>query len=381
MDNIAQLGIKVDSSSIKQATNELSKLTNQSGKTEQSTTNLTSVFSKVNIAIIATSASLSSLAKHGIEYSNTIEKLTNGLITLNVMTSKNIDSNGKALTLEEKYNLARIESLDIMTKLNAINIETPHTLEQTVQIYKSMYTTMRSVNVSTEQMIDITKKLSIAAGSNGIEFQQLLAGIDGLATGTVEVSSELGRFLKSIGLTNESLKKSSNIYETINSKLKDVKGIESYDTAISNLTNSFDQLTGTLVQPFFEDIKSSINGLSKQFDTLKNIVKEIYPDDHLYTIMGADMFLTLDRWKNPKIIFEKSSIITIPRDDENKSELEKFYKNVLKPMGADAVILPNPVISVSSTFIRDNLDEFDLISGMLDKSVYDYIIKNNLYRK
>lgn len=83
--------------------------------------------------------------------------------------------------------------------------------------------------------------------------------------------------------------------------------------------------------------------------------------------MGADMFLTLDRWKNPKIIFEKSSIITIPRDDENKSELKKFYKNVLKPMGADAVILPNPVISVSSTFIRDNLDEFDLISGMLDK--------------
>ena len=40
MDNIAQLGIKVDSSSIKQATNELSKLTNQSGKTEQSRTNI-----------------------------------------------------------------------------------------------------------------------------------------------------------------------------------------------------------------------------------------------------------------------------------------------------------------------------------------------------
>ena len=96
--------------------------------------------------------------------------------------------------------------------------------------------------------------------------------------------------------------------------------------------------------------------------------------------MGADMFLTLDRWKNPKIIFEKSSIITIPRDDGNKSELEKFYKNVLKPMGADAVILPNPVISVSSTFIRDNLDEFDLISGMLDKSVYDYIIKRKKTR-
>lgn len=128
------------------------------------------------------------------------------------------------------------------------------------------------------------------------------------------------------------------------------------------------------------DIEIKRQGKSYTYETVTQL-KEIYPDDHLYTIMGADMFLTLDRWKKPKIIFEKSSIITIPRDDENKSELEKFYKNVLKPMGADAVILPNPVISVSSTFIRDNLDEFDLISGMLDKSVYDYIIKNNLYRK
>lgn len=131
---------------------------------------------------------------------------------------------------------------------------------------------------------------------------------------------------------------------------------------------------------FVSDIEIKRQGKSYTYETVTQL-KEIYPDDHLYTIMGADMFLTLDRWKNPKIIFEKSSIITIPRDDENKYELEKFYKNVLKPMGADAVILPNPVISVSSTFIRDNLDEFDLISGMLDKSVYDYIIKNNLYRK
>ena len=52
MDNIAQLGIKVDSSSIKQATNELSKLTNQSGKTEKSTNALTSGFLNLKNAVI-----------------------------------------------------------------------------------------------------------------------------------------------------------------------------------------------------------------------------------------------------------------------------------------------------------------------------------------
>lgn len=131
---------------------------------------------------------------------------------------------------------------------------------------------------------------------------------------------------------------------------------------------------------FVSDIEIKRQGKSYTYETLTQL-KEIYPDDHLYTIMGADMFLTLDRWKNPKIIFEKSSIITIPRDEENKLELENFYNNVLKAMGASSVILPNPVMSVSSTFIRENLDNFNLISDMLDKGVYDYIIKNNLYRK
>ena len=128
------------------------------------------------------------------------------------------------------------------------------------------------------------------------------------------------------------------------------------------------------------DIEIKRQGKSYTYETLTQL-KEIYPDDHLYTIMGADMFLTLNRWKNPEIIFEKSSIITIPRDEENKHELENFYNKVLKAMGASSVILPNPVMSVSSTFIRENLDNFNLISDILDKGVYDYIIKNNLYRK
>lgn len=131
---------------------------------------------------------------------------------------------------------------------------------------------------------------------------------------------------------------------------------------------------------FVSDIEIKRQGKSYTYETLTQL-KEIYPDDHLYTIMGADMFLTLNRWKNPEIIFEKSSIITIPRDEENKLELENFYNNVLKAMGASSIILPNPVMSVSSTFIRENLDNFNLISDMLDKGVYDYIIKNNLYRK
>lgn len=276
MENIAQLGIKVDSTGIKQATNELSKLSGQSGKTEQSTTNLSGAFSKANIGIAAVGAGLSYLTKQGIAYNATIEKLTNGLTTLNALTSSNVDNFGKQLSIQDKYNIASRESIETIAQLNKINLETPHTLNETVQIYKSMYSSMKNVGVSSEQMIDLTKKLSIAAGSSGIEFQQLLAGIDGLATGTVETGSELGRFLKSMGLGNEVLKQSTNIYETLNSKFKDVQGIIGYEEEISNLENSFDQLTGALVEPFFDDVKRGIHGLSSMFNDLTQSVTIFY---------------------------------------------------------------------------------------------------------
>lgn len=275
-DNISSLKISVDSSEVKKATNDLSNLTGVSGKTEKSTTSLIGGFTKLQAGALAAAAAVGALTKAGIDYNAQIEKLTNGLTTLNVLTSKNVDSNGKAITLEQKYNLARRESIETMQKLNAINLETPHTLDQTVQIYKAMYTSMKTVGVSSEEMIDLTKKLSIAAGSSGIEFQQLLSGIDGLATGTVEVSSELGRFLKSIGLTNEELKKSSNIYETINNKVKDVKGIIGYEEAVSNLSNSFEQLTGALVEPFFDNVKDGITGLAGMFNDLTKSVTLFY---------------------------------------------------------------------------------------------------------
>ncbi len=128
------------------------------------------------------------------------------------------------------------------------------------------------------------------------------------------------------------------------------------------------------------DIEIKRQGTSYTFETL-NSLKEIYPDDELYLIMGADMFLTLDKWKNPESIFANAFITAIPRNDSDKDELESYYNAVIKDMGARAVILPNNVQTVSSTFIRENIGEYNTISDLIDKKVYEYIISNNLYRK
>lgn len=128
------------------------------------------------------------------------------------------------------------------------------------------------------------------------------------------------------------------------------------------------------------DIEIKRKGKSYTYETLISL-KEIYPDDTLYFITGADMFLTLEKWKNPEIIFEKAIIAAVPRNSSDSEILNSHYQEFLKPLGAKACILDEPVLSVSSTFIRENIDNYDLIKSLIDRNVYEYIVKNNLYRE
>lgn len=128
------------------------------------------------------------------------------------------------------------------------------------------------------------------------------------------------------------------------------------------------------------DIEIKRGGKSYTYQTI-TLLKKLYPDDTLYLLVGADMFLTLDKWKEPEIIFKNASIAAVPRDNMNRVSLNNYYNSVLSDMGAKAIILPQPVQQVSSTFIRENIENCELISSLIDKNVLNYIVKNNLYRK
>lgn len=138
--------------------------------------------------------------------------------------------------------------------------------------------------------------------------------------------------------------------------------------------------TESLSNYIVSDIEIKRKGKSYTYQTL-TALNEIYPEDTFYLIMGADMFLSLDKWKNPEIIFEKAIIVAVPRNESDKDDLSVYYNSVIINVGAKAVILDEPVMQVSSTYIRDNIDNCNLIESLVDRNVYDYIVKNNLYRK
>ncbi|MCH5298237.1 MAG: nicotinate (nicotinamide) nucleotide adenylyltransferase [Ruminococcus sp.] len=124
------------------------------------------------------------------------------------------------------------------------------------------------------------------------------------------------------------------------------------------------------------DMEIKRQGNSYTYLTL-NSLKEIYPYDDLFMIVGADMFLTLQNWKNPQEIFKSASVIAVPRECES-DELYNHGQR-LKQMGCNSYIMSHKVMDVSSTQIREKLNNNENVDEFLDTKVFEYIKKCHLY--
>ena len=209
-------------------------------------------------------AAVRSMISAGFDYAAQMELSKAGLSALSLAIQD------KNIPLTIRMNEATKESIVVMKALQEINANTPHTLDQTNQIYKAMYVSMKNVGASSQEIIDVTQRLSVASGAAGIEFNSLLAGVDGLASGTVMANSDLGRFLGSLGLTNEALKSSTDVVKLLNETLADFKAIDTITTATSNLANEWGKLSDSVTQDIFLGAKDGMNEMSKLMKTMSD---------------------------------------------------------------------------------------------------------------
>jgi nicotinate-nucleotide adenylyltransferase len=126
-------------------------------------------------------------------------------------------------------------------------------------------------------------------------------------------------------------------------------------------------------------------------DTVRRFHRD-HPGDHLFFIVGADQFLELPTWKSYEALLDSCDFIIASRPGFKLDALrlvippEKLSRN--PPPDAQtislrktAVHLLNTVSShVSSTEIRDRLDERKTIHGLVPKPVEEYIQGQALYR-
>lgn len=330
---------------------------------------------------------LGDITRNGIEVNRGFQKLTNSLTISSAAMISNNDIYGNAISVQDKYRLAQIEASKATELLQKANINTPHSMKETVQIYDAMYIGMKKVGATTSDMVEITEKLSIAVG-NKIEFGAFLSAMDGISTGTVEVASEMGRALNGLGLSNEVIKESTDVVQLFKDKLSGFQAIQDFDTKMSNLSNSTDMFSKNLMKIPFDYLESKIPSVAALFDSWAKSINEInvylsnasslstYDEliNKQYQLLGQ-----ISEVKNDKFMWDSEQKTKLK---ELNSELEIVFQK-LTNIKKDEDLLKNVVTNVDTSEIDKLVNEtLDPYSGKIDEinkkwlSNFNILVKN-----
>ena len=110
--------------------------------------------------------------------------------------------------------------------------------------------------------------------------------------------------------------------------------------------------------------------VSYSYETMSHL-RDIYPNDELFFIMGADSFINVDKW------YKGENLLSEFGYPEKELEAKiRFYK---EDYGTKIIRLRAKMPDISSTEIRETAMAGDPISHLVPIKVDAYITRNRLY--
>lgn len=125
------------------------------------------------------------------------------------------------------------------------------------------------------------------------------------------------------------------------------------------------------------DMELRREGKSYTYQTVQELKQE-YPDDQLVLIMGTDMFLSFESWKNPEVILEHASLAVLYRGEKGETQKILEKKQFWEDQGYAIELVENQIVPISSTQLR-RLILFRCADDYLPDGVQDYILQHCLY--
>lgn len=116
-----------------------------------------------------------------------------------------------------------------------------------------------------------------------------------------------------------------------------------------------------------DDYELQNSGRSYTVSTMEHL-RQIYPKDELYFVMGSDMTKTFLTWYQPKRITELCKLCCLSRSDKDSRVLLKYIDDI-RAIGADCSIIESDPVEISSTKVRADIIAYGESFGMLLKSV------------
>ena len=121
-------------------------------------------------------------------------------------------------------------------------------------------------------------------------------------------------------------------------------------------------------------------GPSYTVDTLRTL-RECYPQDALYLLMGTDMFLSFFQWRDPEHIARLAVPVCMARvrtDEALSAQLLAQQAAMEAAFGVRPIVLQNDCLEISSTEAR-RLLFFGIADEVLHPDVRSMIERENLY--
>ena len=125
------------------------------------------------------------------------------------------------------------------------------------------------------------------------------------------------------------------------------------------------------------DIELRRQGPSYTVETVLQLKRQ-YPEDELVLIMGTDMFLSFEHWRDPQTILENATLAVLNRGEKGEREKIAAMKDHFAEKGASVEIVDNRAITISSTQLRRMLI-FGCADPFLPAGVAEYIRREALY--
>ena len=209
-------------------------------------------------------------ATAGIAANAQLESLQTKLTGLISANSANVTSTGEVINAQQKWQMSSQVASEALERLKSIATATGNQISSTTDAFTMFYATANDQGSASDAM-DAFNAIALAAQVAGKDMASLVPMFDSLATGTVLAGSEMGSFMKIVGLTNEELKlanQNGTLFATLQERLAQFGSVAklsagTYEMELNKLKSSISSLSAEASKPVFDSLKNSIAGLNK----------------------------------------------------------------------------------------------------------------------
>ena len=131
---------------------------------------------------------------------------------------------------------------------------------------------------------------------------------------------------------------------------------------------------------YYTDLEIIRGGVTHTVDTIRDF-HESDPERTIYFIIGGDSLEWVDKWVEAEELLRTVHFLTAVRGNTDKKRTQEIINRLKKDYPQSRfTILDMDETPISSSDIRQRIENGQSIDGLVPDYIKDYITKNNLYK-